>query len=243
MRRHLRTDKADVTYLEKLNLLEAAASLRTLRQELGKYPQAFLTFCHLRQLRLVKVLHAQEPYSQTEACFTGKIYHEDRTLYLATSGEGPYALKGTLHHELFHLSDIEQIQRDSQAGRFCNLQWAPVIYRRIYDSEWAVLNPQGEEAYIGPAVFVDSVHEQENALEGFVLPIGKINPWEDRATIAGALMVDPKAAYEKAQQDRIVDAKLKRIKAFYKKRSRGKMDESYFADLVAGKVTEGYWWK
>jgi hypothetical protein len=54
-------------------------------------------------------------------------------------------------------------------------------------------------------------------------------------------MVDPKAVYEKAQQDKIVDAKLKRIKAFYKKRSGGKMDESYFVDLVAGKVTEGYW--
>ena len=241
MRRHLPTDEADITHLEKLNLLEAAASLRTLRQELGKYPQAFLTFCHLRQLRLVKALDAQEPYFQAEACLSGKIYHEDRTVYLATSGEGPYALKGTLHHELFHLSDIEQIQRNLQVGRFCDRQWAPVIYQRIYDSEWEELNPQGEKAYIGPAVFVHSVHRQENALEGFVLAIGKMDPWEDRATIAGALMADPKAAYEKAQQDKIVDAKLKRIMTFYKERSKGKMDESYFADLIAGKVTEGYW--
>ncbi|HZU01270.1 MAG TPA: hypothetical protein VFA10_16490 [Ktedonobacteraceae bacterium] len=146
-----------------------------------------------------------------------------------------------MHHELFHLSDIEQIQRNLQVGRLCHPRRTLVIYQRIYDSECEELNPQGEKAYIGSAVFAPSGQEQANDLEGFVLAIGKIDAWEDRATIAGALMADPKAAYEKAQQDKIVDAKLKRIMTFYKERSSGKMDESYFADLVAGKVTEGYW--
>lgn len=239
MRRHLPPAEADIIRFEKLNLLEAAASLRTLRQELAKYPQEFLTFCHLRRLWLVKALYAQEPYLQAEACYAGKSYLEDRTVYLATSGEGRYALKGTLHHELFHLSDFEQIQRDLQTSRFRDLSLA--MYQRIYDSQWEELNPQGEKAYSGPTDFAHSAQGQGHDLEGFVLAIGKIDPWEDRATIAGTLMADPKAAYEKAQQDKIVDAKLSRIMSFYKERSGGKMDERYFADLVVGKVTEGYW--
>jgi hypothetical protein len=41
MRGHNQTDAQDLTHLEKLTLVEAAASLRTVRQELAKYPQDF----------------------------------------------------------------------------------------------------------------------------------------------------------------------------------------------------------
>jgi hypothetical protein len=44
MRRHTQADEVEFTQLEKLKLEETAASLNIFRQELAKYPQAFLTF-------------------------------------------------------------------------------------------------------------------------------------------------------------------------------------------------------
>ncbi len=245
MRRRTKTDEADIIHIEKLNLLEAAEALRTVRRELAKYPQEYLQFCALERLRLVKTLQTQEKDLQGEALHTGRAYHEDRILYLATSGEGLYSLKGTLHHELFHLSDSAQIQRNIQMNiyHFSTRRSAHLIYQRMYDHEWEKLNPQEKKAYVGQAYFTHPLKENEKDLEGFALPSGTIDPWEDRATIAGLLLTDPKATLEKAQRDTVFCAKLERIMAFYKERSRGKMDESYFTDLAAGKVIEGYWKK
>ena len=245
MRRRTKTDEADITHIEKLNLLQAAEALRTVRRELAKYPQEYLQFCALERLRLVKTLQTQEKDLQGEALYTGRAYHEDRILYLATSGEGLYSLQGTLHHELFHLSDSAQIQRNTQMNtyHFSNRRLAHLIYQRMYDHEWEKLNPQEEKAYVGQAYFTHPLRENEKDLEGFALPSGTIDPWEDRATIAGVLLTDPKTTFEKAQRDMVFRAKLERIMALYKERSRGKMDESYFTDLAAGKVIEGYWKK
>ncbi len=243
MRRHTRADEAELTHLEKLDLLEAAASLPPLRHELAKYPHAFLTFCQLRRLRLVKTLQAREPSLQGFVCYAGRTFYQDRSIYLATSGQGLYSLQATLHHELFHLSDSTQLQRDLQdnTSRLAHRRLAPAIYQAIYDWEWSQLNPQGEQAYVGEGYFTHLTQAEENDLPGFAFAAGTIDPWEDRATIAALLMAAPVAALSKAQHDPVFHAKLTRIKRFYQQRSSGQMDERYFADLDAGKVTEGYW--
>ncbi len=243
MRRHSRTDEAELAHVEKLNLLEARASLPTLRHELAKYPHAFLMFCQLRRLRLVKSLQTHVPSLQGSVCYAGRTFHQDRSIYLATSGQGLYSLQATVHHELFHLSDSAQLQREAQdnSSRPAHRRLDPAMYQAMYDWEWAQLNPQGQQAYVGEDYVTYLTQAEENELPGFALAAGTIDPWEDRATIAGLLLAAPAAAGSKAQHDPIFHAKLTRIKRFYQQRSSGQMNERYFSDLDAGKVTEEYW--
>jgi hypothetical protein len=192
MRRQSQTDKAELTHLEKLNLLEAATSLPTLRHELAKYPLAFLTFCQLRRLRLVKSLQVQVASLQGSVCYVGSTFHQDRSIYLATSGQGLYSLQATVHHELFHLSDSAQLQRELQdnASRPAHHHLDPAMYQAMYDWEWAQLNPQGQQVYVGEGYLTHLTQIEENELPGFTLAAGSIDPWEDRATIAGLLLAD-----------------------------------------------------
>ncbi len=244
MRRQTKADEADIVHLEKLDLLEAAAALPRLRQALAKYPAAYVLFCELKRLRLVKTLQSCEP-SVGVVCYAGRVYYEDRSVYIATCGADLYSLEGALHHELFHLSDSAHIQRTMQANQshLAHLRLAPAMYQRRYDSQWEQLNPLKEKAYLGQAYWTSSLQGDEKDLEGFALAAGKRDPWEDRATTAGLLMTEPEVAFSKAERDEAFRLKLGRVMTFYKERSEGKMDERYFTDLAAGKVTEGYWKK
>ncbi len=116
-----------------------------------------------------------------------------------------------------------------------------MIYQAMYDQEWAQLNPQQEQAYVGLAALPSSLPTQED-LPGFALAYGTINAWEDRATVAGFLLTAPRAAMAKAQRDPVFCSKLTRIMLFYQQRSAGRMDAHYFRALVAGNVSESYWW-
>ncbi len=117
-----------------------------------------------------------------------------------------------------------------------------MIYQALYDQEWAELNSQPDQAEVGLAALPSLLAAQEEDLPGFALAYGTINAWEDRATVAGFLLTAPRAAMAKAQRDPVFCSKLTRIMLFYQQRSAGRMDAHYFRDLVAGNVSEGYWW-
>lgn len=243
MHRHTQSDAQDITHLEKLNLIQAVAALQTIHLEVAKYPPEYLQVCDLRRLRLVQTLQTHEPALPQAVDYVGRTYYEERTIYLATCGEGLYGLAGTLHHELFHLSDRAHLQSLLQTEKpQASHGSLALIYQAMYDQEWTQLNSQQEQAYVGLAALPSLLPTQEEDLPGFALAYGTINAWEDRATVAGFLLTAPQAALAKAQSDPVFCSKLTRIMLFYQQRSSGRMDPHYFRDLVVGNVSEGYWW-
>jgi hypothetical protein len=134
---------------------------------------------------------------------------------------------------------MERLTPTSSRESSCVL--APAMYQRRYDSQWEQLNPLKEKAYLGQAYGTSSLQGDEKDLEDFALAARQRDPWEDRATTVGLLMTEPEVAFSKAEWGKVFRPKLDREMTFYKERSEGNMDEKYFTDLAAGKVTEGYW--
>lgn len=119
--------------------------------------------------------------------------HESRTIYLDVSPYvvGSSLLETTLHHELFHLID------------------GP----RWNDEAWLACNPP---TFVFPP---EGLPLAETPPEGFVSSYATTAPWEDKAELFAAVMVDPVGTLRKSECDGILRRKLALM--------RSRMDERF----------------
>lgn len=195
----------------------AEEATAVLGQELTKYPPEFISFCGIRQIRLARKIFLKKPEYWTGVKNVGGVSTENGPIYIAGSE------RRITHHELVH-------KADQRAGTLL-----PGKIRK-----WKRLNRR--HPYLGELYWSMNPKEAEQLpYDGYANPYGRVNIKEDRATIGEQLMMNSEALLERANDSFILSDKIRRLKADYKIWSNGRMNEQFFEDLAAGKVTEGYW--
>ncbi|MCL5746761.1 MAG: hypothetical protein M1277_00550 [Patescibacteria group bacterium] len=198
--------------INKLKLIEAGDATRVLRKEISKYPPEFIEQCRVKAIRFVFSL------KQGENVIDGVTY-PDGTVYVVATP----LVNNTIHHELFHASDYNQHSRMNPRLK----DFGRVLEYRY----WNLVNHNG---YVG-----DKYEGCDST--GFATDYGRMNVYEDRATVAELLMTYPQVATIRAAEDPVLSDKIDRIKTIMRQRSGGRMNLRYFSDLTQGKVREGYW--
>ena len=233
-----RDKKSGVAHLKTLRLDERVVATDSLREELGKYPPEYIKSLRPSRLRVVKELE------DNVESLGGWAEDKGGRLYLSTE-DGDDFFKGVIHHELYHLADTRWIPKEY------SLPIAGVIFsspkESAFNAAWRTLNPgPGRSRYSRGAHNMATIRDAKNShdkKQGFVSYYGASTEFEDRATVAEKLMMDPIGLMEQAEHDKVLERKMETIKALYKRRSIGKMDENYFVDLAGEAVQEGYWTK
>lgn len=189
-----------------------------LRRELIKYPPEFIKFCGITRLRFVQNLSLEDHEYWEGSKGVGGLASPSGPVYIASYGED------TIHHEIFHRADQQsgELNKKKQRkwkklNRFSN----PYLYRTYWDMSWQ--------------------DRSKLSIDGFARGYGRVDVWEDRATIAELLMSDLQKLEKRTEEDEVLANKVKRVAIDLSHWSGGRMSEQYFEDLRAGKVQEGYW--
>jgi hypothetical protein len=101
---------------------------------------------------------------------------------------------------------------------------------------WVALNDNGHADYRGSCW-----QELDDRPIGFALAYGTKNADEDQATVAQRLLCEHKRLTGLARSDRVLAAKIRECKAYFRRWSGGRMDDHFWADLEGALVDAGYW--
>lgn len=201
---------------------EGVASFRKI---LSKYPPEFIRFCGITQTRMVeKLLLGKHRY-----------WKGHRTVGGLASPEGPiyvagYDLEGIVHHEIFHRADQE----------LCKLE--NIRRQRRRQLEWKGLNKHYTTPYLYGSYWQLTPEERlKLSYQGFAEPYGRVDIWEDRATVAELLMTDLEEAKIRMSEDKTLAQKAFIIYRDLYHWSGGRMNGRYFEALRRGQVDEEYW--
>lgn len=239
------SDHPNIAWIDKLVLPQAVRAVRVVREEVSKYPPEYLQFCGIKHFRLVRsFLKNRSGWPLGWAPYADGDY-----VYLGTNQNGNLPNKGTLHHEVFHISDYRGFdKRVSQSAE--NQTDKPVMEKltmETYLASWLSLNPHGIEHYFmrnskyNAYLRKHNIRDGATPIRGFARVYGLKDPWEDRATIAQLLMSQPKEAERRQRYDPMLRAKLNEVLTVLAERSEGRMSGKFLNDLMAGRVKEGYW--
>lgn len=196
----------------------ALEDVTILRRELGKYPPEFIQSCGITQLRFVRGLSLEDHEYWDGSKMVGGLASPSGPVYIARYGAE------TIHHEVFHRADQQSGELDSKKERRwkkLNRLSNPYLYKTYWDMPWQDC--------------------RKLPYTGFAEPYGRVDVWEDRATIAALLMTNLEKAEKRIEEDEVLANKAKRIVIDLYRWSGGRMNEQYLADLRAGKVGEDYW--
>lgn len=191
-----------------------------LRKELAKYPPEFIRFCGITQFRLVKELSLEDHEYWEGSKNVGGLASSRGPLYIAACGED------TIHHEIFHRADQQSGElnyKKQRKWKRLNRLSNPYLYRAYWDM------PEEDQSKL--------------PISGFAKRYGRVDIWEDRATVAELIMSNFGKLEQRAEEDEVLANKTKRIIIDLYRWSGGRMNDQYFKDLKAGKVQEGYWQK
>lgn len=189
-----------------------------LRRELVKYPPEFIKFCGITRLRFVQNLSLEDHEYWEGSKDVGGLASPSGSVYIASYGED------TIHHEIFHRADQqsgELNEKQQRKWKKLNRLSNPYLYRAYWNMSWQ--------------------DRTKLPIDGFARGYGRVDVWEDRATVAELLMSDLKKLEQKAEEDEVLANKVKRVVIDLHRWSGGRMNKQYFEDLKAGKVQEGYW--
>jgi hypothetical protein len=219
-------------------LAEKHHALTWLREESAKYPpKLIINHCQSPTIRVLKgITHDDFPATGVNIINQpgGFTDHDNHRTYLniwggpldwVASGDEQQHFKRRYHHELYHIADY-------QDGGLEN-----------GNPGWAKLNPNGADAYLRENYHTEQANLrlfQKLPHQGFIDQYGLVDEDEDQATTAGELMLDPNKAFELAQQDPVIKAKIERVMGNFN-RWTGKMSSQYWTDLRDGMVDESYW--
>lgn len=220
-------DFSDISEMGKLTLGEAVAAVSIVKEEISKYPQEYLDFCRVKQIRLGRSLkYALQGLPQTLS--VGGLHSAGNIYIPATDHQH---LRTTIHHEMFHCADDSDIKKSAKTvlvgGMIAQIK---VDLMRI---TWSRLNKPQTPPYIGTVAYFHLPIEERDKLStnGFAKGYGRANPAEDRATIAETLMTNPKVLKDQIQKDPILRLKVRRVIRLFVNRSAGKMHAQYFSAL------------
>jgi hypothetical protein len=226
MHRRSPKETKDFVHLDKLNLCEAEGALQMIREELIKYPPEYVRNLGIARFRLVDDIWRVGSGEVHGVAF------EEGQLYTSIGGTDVQD-REALHHEAWHFGDYSH-------SEFQHV--IPIIGKgidsvrdAIMDVQWAKLNDP-EFEYVG-----DNIDWSISEPKGFAREYGAMSPWEDRATVAEALMTNAAKLLHRGKTDPLLRRKTERIIQTYHHRSHGKMNDHFFQDLIDGKVGEGYW--
>lgn len=196
----------------------ALEDVTILRRELAKYPPEFIQFCGITQLRFVQDLSLENHKYWDGSKSVGGLASSRGSVYIASYGAD------TIHHEIFHRADQQSEELNEKKQRKwkrLNRLSNPYLYRSYWD--------------------MTRQDRRKLPIDGFAKTYGRVDVWEDRATVAELLMSDLEKAEDYVEKDEVLANKAKRVIIDLYRWSRGKMNEQYFEDLKEGKVKEGYW--
>jgi hypothetical protein len=212
-------DIKDLSFVRFTTPHLAGYDTKDFRSILGLYPPQFIRFCRINQARLLKELSDKKhPYCRGEKNIDG-----------FASSNGPIYIVGTyyeeiVHHEIFHRADQESGELEG-----------------VKEDNWDDLNMKEMPYLYGK--YWDLTEEEERGVtyRGFARLYGRVDVWEDRATVAEMLMSNPQEAEKRIAEDPILLAKTSLIKRDLYRWSGGRVDEKYWQDLYNGSVDESYW--
>jgi hypothetical protein len=215
-------DESDEVRFEGLGLFAAQFAASSLRWGLAKYPPSYIRDSGSRTIRLVDNLRVRSAsddkvFEHVGGCVT----NPNRNMYIspASLAYDPWGrhIHRTFDHELEH-----------------NWEKQESAYEPHSYTKWVRYMPEGAASYLGRRY--EGMSEAEKAAidaTGFAIPYGRLNYYEDRATVAELLMSTPKKAA--SMQDATLAMKVAQTKDDFAYRSRGLMSKAYFADLARGK--------
>ncbi|OGJ63226.1 hypothetical protein A3A67_02855 [Candidatus Peribacteria bacterium RIFCSPLOWO2_01_FULL_51_18] len=214
----------------RVKMREIAMVLPQLLQAVGTYPASYLK----KGLRTLYILgNLQMKKLENPVGF----YDSDRGIIVMSplQHDGESVARMIFHHEYFHFSDDTDI-----SGPRGSLDW-----RHRFHGDGML--PDGENVYgkfQKKVITRDIAWTSELSSAGFARPYGRLNPKEDRATIAEALL-DPLTFPDfrkKTEGDPLLREKVAAIKRTYFVRSSGRMDEQFWKDVDSGvRIDPAYW--
>ncbi len=217
---------------EGLTNMESSDCARMLLREFSKYPPEELYDLGIKKVRCIKNLSYQEKESFGGLSRGDTLVIEYETEKDATSQltEDFFTNHG-LHHEVWH-----------------HILWKMGI-DPTDELTWSGLNVNGLSSYIGQERLDQLLVEMDSGKDlidltwpvGFISAYAMVNPEEDMAEMAGALIAHPYATRVHTTRDVIIYLKAERIKELFFAWSNGKMDRGYWDDLDMGWVKDGYW--
>lgn len=218
--RGLTGDLETVTFKRWTTPSIALEDVSILRRELAKYPPEFIRFCGITQFRFVQNLSLEDHEYWEGSKDVGGLASSRGPVYIASYGEN------TIHHEIFHRADQQSGELNDKKQR-----------------KWKKLN-RLSNPYLYRAYWDMSEEDQSKLpVSGFARRYGRVDIWEDRATVAELIMSNLGKLEQRTEEDEVLANKTKRITIDLYRWSGGRMNEQYFEDLKAGKVQEGYWQK
>lgn len=215
---------------------EAYYAIRQVREEVTKYPRAYVDACNINFIKIVDTLTFREKGITRE--IEGLSYSRTRNIHLSTRN---LYIPQTLHHEAYHRSEQEALSiplLPPPISAYCLKR-----NTRLFEVFWANHNP-GSTKYLGSEYQnLNAVQRNQLDATGFARTYGMVDGAEDRATIAELIMTYPTLAVARCKADPIFKGKVREVMSHFEKRSKGLMNAAYFEDLARGNIREGYWTK
>lgn len=232
-------DKPHINSCRVIDESEAPIRIRAVMEEIAKYPPEYIEACRTETIRLLQEARSNSYCLGKNVLIGGKAIAGGGLVYISANAPLSY-MRRTVHHELFHQSDASYI---------ANVPNIPVlggIIRRskkaVYCYLWEMLNPDTDFRYAGDQYqHLPANKLAEMSRLGFARQYGLADDREDRATIAELVMTDLGALRDRADHDSVLNKKTGIILRLMRERSRGRMNNGYFNDLMNGRVTEDYW--
>lgn len=218
-----------VSYVTDFTFDDYLSGVQILREEMEKYPPDYIRDC-------CDMVYLANDLKLRGKSVLGFVNRGNKNAFL-NFGTTTQNLRRTIHHELFHLADNEEIEQGF-SFRFGRHRYG--LYREniAINEEWREINREGDFSGYQGELFADYGVDE---ISGFAGPYGLKNAHEDRATVAELMMTEPLAAKQRGESDMILHEKMLRIARLFYERSGGRMGKRYFGDLMLGKVNEEYW--
>lgn len=217
---HPASARKQATSLKDKSLYLAYKGLHSLKQALMPYPTDFIH----EQVSGIELV-----YTLT---YSGEGMGEDVVAQGVTSFGGSITL--SVGRGAF-LETHEAIFSDALESEVVHHELAHIFTERVQNKEWTQMHSN--------AIYVGAEWKQaaSELPPGFAIPYGRRNVAEDMATVAELLFVDEKTMRERIQGDQILERKVQFMQGVYAQRTGGKMNDDFWQDVRAGKVTETYW--